>query len=379
VAAGGRAAPLSPRKVHGYRDRTSVFRCVRLLNGLHAVAERDGPPTGVVSVEARYGVGASAERAGQLGWLHLLEHVCSRRLRSSLSALGASTLAETTSDAVRFSTTAPVQALDQVLAAEAERMSVWDLDEDVVLSERVIVAREIEWAAVASAHEATVVELVRQVAPWVDHSPRGVPDDVNALSASTLANLHRFVLRPELAVVAVAGDVPPDVEDALWRHFGALDSAPATWPPASPALEATAPATHTGLAWALADGHVAAADARAAAALVARAADEAGIALSSCDVHWWDGGGALAVTFTEGGEAAEALLTALRQAPRRLRDECGRDAALAAAGELEQSAARARAAALAVAAGHEQTAWLDSGPGPDWDALLEQPPVRSGC
>lgn len=202
-----------------------------LDNGLQVLVETR-PGATEVGVAVAYRVGMRDAPPGYRGLTHLAEHLAFRgtlhlpglRGYEAIAALGGRTGGTTTLDATVYSHALPPAGLETALWVESDRMGflVEALrPEDLPLEQR-IVARELELRRGPGGAPGFVLErLFPEAHPYFFS-----PDEAADVQSVSLAGLQGFLqrhYRPDLAAVAVVGDVDPEVAfEAVERWFGPL-------------------------------------------------------------------------------------------------------------------------------------------------------------
>ncbi len=224
------------------RELLPPARIRRLENGLVvcAVEDRRAP---LVAIAVVYRAGAGDETPREAGAAHFLEHMMfkgSRRFGPGevdrlTRALGGSNNAFTSHDSTLYYFTFAADRWRRALEIEADRMASLTLDPVEVASERQVILEEI---AMYESEPWDALEM-RVAAELFDGHPYGRPvlgtrDSLEAIDGAVLGDFHRRFYRPSNAVVAVAGDVGPEVEAEVAAAFGDLDGPPPSRPAAPP-------------------------------------------------------------------------------------------------------------------------------------------------
>lgn len=207
-----------------------------LSNGLRVhVVSRPSDPT--VAVRVVYDVGARDEAEGASGTAHLFEHLMfkgSRQLgdgdvfriaRDVGGRIGAMTLYDTT----EYWTTVPVEALERVLFAEADRMRGLRITPVNLANQRAAIEEEknqLLGVPYVAAAERFGLEL------WAGtpygHSPIGSLEELATMDVERAARFHRTWYRPANAVLVLVGPVTEAAaREAVDATFGQLPSGPA--------------------------------------------------------------------------------------------------------------------------------------------------------
>lgn len=230
----------------------------RLDNGLRLVALRD-PRAPLVAVHLQTRAGAAWDvGAGELpavpGLAHLVEHMLfagtarapEGRYDALLGAAGAENNAWTEHQGMALSVLAPVEALDLVLALEADRMA--GLDAEAVARqlprERRVIAQERSLERDRPGGHALLALRAVSYGPGhpLQHGVLGAEGALSRVDAAQILAFHARAFAPEATVLALVGDIEPaQALDAAARAFGAIPSRPGQeGPPLGP--EATRPA-----------------------------------------------------------------------------------------------------------------------------------------
>ncbi len=188
--------------------------------------------TNLVTVDARYLVGAADDPAGRAGMAHLVEHLTftarTEPERASLTVrLGEATLehnAFTNHDVTHYTATALAARLPDVLELEAQRleMTCAQIDDDVFSRERDVVLEEdaerhTPWSDLWT-------ELSRQV--WGKHHPYARDVGTREVANATKEEACQFLAShyaPERLILVVTGDfeVGP-VAHAIGKRFSRI-------------------------------------------------------------------------------------------------------------------------------------------------------------
>lgn len=204
----------------------------RLDNGLSVlVAEDHAAP--VVSIQVWYHVGSRMERAGKTGICHLFEHLMfggteahpSGEFDRLLEEAGAENNAATFLDWTYYHVNAPSEAVDLVLALEADRLGKLVLDEAAVAREKDVVANERR-QRVEDDVDGAVSELLWSEA-FARHGYRiptiGHMADIEGFTTDDCRAFYGTYYAPNNATLVVVGDVrSATLLPAIVRHMGAL-------------------------------------------------------------------------------------------------------------------------------------------------------------
>ena len=253
IVPAARAAPASPVPPIGFHERT-------LANGLKVITSVDRT-TPNVTVQVWYGVGAKNDPPGRSGFAHLFEHMMFKASRD-IPAEGLDRLTEdvggmnnafTSDDNTTFYEVIPSSRLQQLIWAEADRMSTLQVDDANFKSEREVVKEELRQRVLADPYGRFFRYLIPastfQVHPY-KRSAIGSIEDLDASSLDDVRAFHATYYRPDDAALVVIGNFD-EAQLNAWidQYFGALkDPAPAM--PKVTAVEPsrTGPGTVTGYA-----------------------------------------------------------------------------------------------------------------------------------
>ncbi len=209
-------------------------RVRRLANGLTlCVIENRRVP--VVATTVIYRAGARDESPGLGGAAHFLEHMMFKgsehfspgEIDRLTRALGGSNNAFTSHDSTLYYFTFAADRWRRALEIEADRMAGLRLDPEEVASERQVILEEL---AMYEGEPWDALDRKVTSAFFAPH-PYGRPvlgtrEELETIDGETLSDFHRRFYRPANAVLVVAGDVGPTVEDWVEEAFGGLDGAP---------------------------------------------------------------------------------------------------------------------------------------------------------
>jgi zinc protease len=209
-------------------------KAAALDNGLTVVAHRDSKAA-LVAVYVAYHVGSRDEAPGKAGLAHLAEHLMFAGTRTFpgnlfgyFEPLGATSInAISREDYTAYFEAVPRDAVDQVVAIEAERMDAsaatfdeFDLDRqrDVVRSE--LLQREAE--AYGSADRLIAQNAYPAGHPY-HHPPNGLIDELDKLSMFDATGWFAQHYGPANATLVIAGDIEPEAAiDLARRRFGSI-------------------------------------------------------------------------------------------------------------------------------------------------------------
>ncbi len=185
--------------------------------------------TNLVTVDARYLVGASDDPAGRAGMAHLVEHLTFEARTGTNQATLADRLSEaalqhnafTTHDVTHYTATALASRLADVLELEAQRLEVSceQLDDAVFSRERDVVLEE------DAERSTTWSNLHREVARavWGEHHPYARGLGTHEVANATKDEACRFIGKhyaPDRLMLVVTGDFDPaPVAKAIGKRF----------------------------------------------------------------------------------------------------------------------------------------------------------------
>lgn len=221
------------------------FQHATLDNGLEVFAQRSATAP-VVSFWVWYRVGTRNEHPGLTGVSHWVEHMLfkgtdrwpSGRADQVISREGGVYNGMTWQDFTTYYETLPVDRLDLALDIEVDRMQNATFREDEVDSERTVIISERQ------GHENSPLFLLSEevtgtayrVHPY-GHETIGHLCDLQAMTQEDLQRHYATYYAPNNAVIAVAGDLPPDAMiDRVAETFAAIPERPAV-----PAVHLTEP------------------------------------------------------------------------------------------------------------------------------------------
>jgi len=205
-------------------------RLEHLDNGLTVclLENRQAP---IVTSALFYKVGTRDEPAGQGGIAHFLEHMMFKgsahygpgEIDRKTQALGGSNNAFTSHDSTGYYFNFAADRWTEALAIEADRMAALTLDPCEVASERQVILEEI---AMYDSEPWDALEMEVQAGLFLPH-PYGRPvlgtrEELLATGADELRAFHGRFYRPGNGVLVVAGDLGPDVLEAIDATFGRI-------------------------------------------------------------------------------------------------------------------------------------------------------------
>ena len=208
-----------------------------LPSGLRLVVQPDARWP-LVAVRVSYDAGSRYDPPGRAGLAHLCEHLAFDGAGESrptfaerIERVGGVARAATTADTLTFSALAPTEALAALLDIEAERMTepVDRHDDAALATARRVVATELQERSMTRARAVALEQVHRLLYPASHPYHRPASGDLAGVRATTAADVSAFVasrLRPELATMVIAGDVPADrARSLVARAFESAGSA----------------------------------------------------------------------------------------------------------------------------------------------------------
>lgn len=203
-----------------------------LPNGLQFIwLEDHSAPT--VAIQVWYRVGSKDDPQGNSGFAHLFEHIMfksTKRMPSEFldrltEDVGGQNNAYTADDVTVFHETVPPQHLEQLLWAEAERLSALTVDVRNFTLEREVVKEEYRQRVLAEPYGQFGEYIQKQ--SFAEHPyKRPTIGNIAELDASNLEAVrafHKTYYRPDNAVLVVVGDfVPDDLQKWVNEYFGAI-------------------------------------------------------------------------------------------------------------------------------------------------------------
>ena len=206
-------------------------RIRRLDNGLTlCVVENRRVP--VVATALIYRAGTRDESPGLGGTAHFLEHMMfkgSERFGAGeidlmTRALGGSNNAFTSHDSTAYYFTFAADRWQRALDVEVDRMAGLILDSQEVASERQVILEEI------AMYEGEPWDTLDRAVSSKFYQPHpygrpvlGTREELETIDAGVLRDFHQRLYRPSNAVLVVAGDVGPRVDEIVDEAFADLD------------------------------------------------------------------------------------------------------------------------------------------------------------
>jgi zinc protease len=211
-----------------------------LPNGLRVVISVDHTsPT--VAADVMYDVGARNEERGHSGFAHLFEHMMFQGSANVprgehmrlVSSHGGQLNANTTSDRTNYFDLLPSSEMPLALWLEADRMKSLDVSQANLDNQRQVVEEEYRMRVLNVAYAPAGIrleELIYQGYWPYEHSVIGSMKDLDAAQLEWVRAFHSAYYAPNLAVLAIVGDVDPAVAlDRAKQYFG--DAIPVASPP----------------------------------------------------------------------------------------------------------------------------------------------------
>ncbi len=215
------------------------FQTRTLANGLKVITSLDRT-TPNVTVQVWYGVGAKNDPPGRSGFAHLFEHMMFKATRDIPSEgfdritedVGGMNNAFTSDDNTTFYEVIPSSHLQQLIWAEADRMSTLKVDDANFHSEREVVKEELRQRVLADPYGRFFRYLIPGATFQTHPYKRSAIGSIEDLDASTLGDVQAFhatYYRPDDAALVVVGNFDPkQLNDWIDQYFGPLkDPAPA--------------------------------------------------------------------------------------------------------------------------------------------------------
>ncbi|GAA4779790.1 pitrilysin family protein [Stakelama sediminis] len=217
--ASAQTAPAPAAATSGDGVKPLNFTHRTLANGLQVYAIRD-TNTATVSVQVWYKVGSKDDPKGRSGFAHMFEHLMFKATRNlpaeSMDRLtgdvGGYNNASTNQDYTNYYEVIPANHLQQLLFAEADRMSSLVVDPAVFKSEREVVKEELRTRVLAQPYGKLFYLYFPEIS--FQTSPYGRPGigsiaDLDAATIDDIRAFHATYYRPDNAVLVVAGNFDP--------------------------------------------------------------------------------------------------------------------------------------------------------------------------
>jgi len=213
-----------------------------LDNGLKVVVSPDHTAP-VATVAVYFKVGLRTEPKGLTGFSHLFEHLMfegSENLADGefdelIQGNGGILNAQTKPDLTLYWEVVPVNLLDAVLWAEADRMGRINITQASLDAQREIVKNEYRLKIENRPYGRFLTVDINEAAfeNWQNgHNFWGEMEDLDAATMETVSDFHDTYYAPNNAVVVVVGDVEPEPVFAMVeKYFGGFESRPQPTPP----------------------------------------------------------------------------------------------------------------------------------------------------
>ncbi len=209
-----------------------------LPNGLRLVVHEDHKAP-IVAVNIWYHVGSKNEKPGKSGFAHLFEHLMFNGSENyntdyfqALEAIGATDLNGTTNeDRTNYFQNVPVNALDQVLWLESDRMGhlLGAIDQAKLDEQRGVVKnekRQGENQPYAKGWDIIQKEMFPPHHPY-GHTVIGEMEDLESASVEDVHEWFKAYYGAANAVLVIAGDITPEVAyEKAMLYFGNIPAGP---------------------------------------------------------------------------------------------------------------------------------------------------------
>ncbi len=209
-----------------------------LPNGLRLIVHEDHKAP-IVAVNIWYHVGSKNEKWGKSGFAHLFEHLMfngsehyNKDYFQVMEAIGATDLNGTTNeDRTNYFQNVPVNALDQVLWLESDRMGhlLGAIDQAKLDEQRGVVQnekRQGENQPYAKGWDIAQKEMFPPHHPY-GHTVIGEMEDLNAAKLEDVHEWFKTYYGTANAVLVIAGDITPDAAyEKVLKYFGNIPSGP---------------------------------------------------------------------------------------------------------------------------------------------------------
>jgi len=213
-----------------------------LDNGLKVVVSPDATaPTATVAVY--YKVGLRSEPKGLTGFSHLFEHMMfqgSANLPKGgfdqlISGNGGVIQGQTKPDTTLYYEVVPVNVVEPVLWAEADRMGRLTVNQENLDNQREVVKNEYRMKIQNQPYAEFISVRINETAyeNWQNgHNFWGDMEDLDAATLETVKEFHDVYYAPNNAVIVVTGDVDPEQIFAMVeKYFGEFKARPQPTPP----------------------------------------------------------------------------------------------------------------------------------------------------
>lgn len=209
-----------------------------LPNGLRLIVHEDHKAP-IVAVNIWYHVGSKNEKPGKSGFAHLFEHLMFNGSEhyntdyfQALEAIGATDLNGTTNeDRTNYFQNIPVNALDQVLWLESDRMGhlLGAIDQAKLDEQRGVVQnekRQGENQPYAKGWDILQKEMFPPHHPY-GHTVIGEMEDLNAAKLEDVHEWFKTYYGASNAVLVIAGDITPEAAyEKVLKYFGNIPAGP---------------------------------------------------------------------------------------------------------------------------------------------------------
>jgi zinc protease len=214
------------------------YRKFTLPNGLRLLVHEDHKAP-IVAVNIWYHVGSKNEKLGKSGFAHLFEHLMfngsenyNKDYFQALEAIGATDLNGTTNeDRTNYFQNIPVNAFDQLLWLESDRMGhlLGAIDQAKLDEQRGVVQnekRQGENQPYAKGWEYIQKTMYPPHHPY-GHTVIGEMEDLNAASLADVHEWFKAYYGAANAVLVIAGDVTPELAyEKAMKYFGNIPAGP---------------------------------------------------------------------------------------------------------------------------------------------------------
>jgi zinc protease len=209
------------------------FKTRTLPNGLRVYTSLDRT-TPNVTVQVWYGVGSKDDPQGRSGFAHLFEHLMFKATRNRPAEsfdritedVGGMNNASTADDYTEYHEVVPANHLQQLIWAEADRMSGLVVDETAFKSERSVVEEELRQRVLASPYGRLTALYLPEASYSTHPYKRPGIGSIAELEAATLDDVrafHQTWYRPDNAALIVVGNFD-EAQLNAWidKYFGPL-------------------------------------------------------------------------------------------------------------------------------------------------------------
>ena len=209
-----------------------------LANGLRVYAIRD-TTTPNVAIQVWYDVGSKDDPKGRSGFAHMFEHLMFKATRNLASEqmdrltedVGGYNNASTDDDYTDYFEVVPANHLEQLLFAEADRMSSLVVEPGSFKSERAVVEEELRQSTLARPY-GKLFSVYLSAASYARHpyarSTIGSIPNLESASIDDVRAFHATYYRPDNAILVVSGNFDPaQLNGWVDRYFAGIQR-PAT-------------------------------------------------------------------------------------------------------------------------------------------------------